>query len=361
MFTPDYFVAVGTLVGTALGVGVVTWISMLVMTRLLKRRFSDGQIDYSHLRRPAVMTAAALACYFVAPATSGKLTAQSIEILSHAMAIVVIVGVGWLILMVTDVIGQAISTEWDITKEDNRKERSMLTKFRVMRRVWIGLIVVCTAGAVLMTFPSIRSLGAGLLASAGVAGIVLGIALRPTLETFLASVQVALTEPINLDDVVIVEGEWGRIEEIRPTYVVVRIWDDRRLIVPLTYFIQQPFQNWTRTRADITGVVTLKLDYTTPIEQVRTKVGEIVQSNTNYDGRFWNVQITDADDRTMTLRVLCTAANASKAWDLRCAVREQLVTYLQENHPGALPRLRAEVAGGPEGSADGEQKAGLPG
>jgi len=343
-----YFVSLIVLSVTVLVTAAAAWIVAWVLTTLLIKRFGhrdqdpDIDISFGQVRRPFVLIAMALACYFVLPALNG-LSDRSIGILSHAMSIITIVGVGWLIVRVTDVVGQLVSTEFDISKEDNRRERAMLTKFRVMRRVWIGIIVVCTVGAVLMTFPSIRSLGAGLLASAGVAGIVLGIALRPTLETFLASVQVAITEPISIDDVLIVEGEWGRVEEIRPTYVVMRIWDDRRLIVPLTYFISQPFQNWTRTKAEVTGVVTLKLDFRTPIDKVREQVKQFVEEDENHDGRFWNVQITDSDDKAMTLRVLCTAGDASKAWNLRCAVREKMITWLQAEHPGALPRLRAEV------------------
>lgn len=342
---PDspYILALFTLGVTVLVTTAAAWLVMLLVERLLHRRVADGKVHWDLMRRPVVLTATALAGYFVLPTTAQGLSADSIVILGHAMSIIAIVGIGWLILMVTDAAGEAVASNWDISKQDNRKERAMLTKFRVMRRIWIAIVSVCTVGAVLMTFPSIRSLGAGLLASAGVAGIVLGMALRPTVETFLASVQVALTEPISIDDVLIVEGEWGRVEEIRPTYVVVRIWDDRRLIVPLTYFINSPFQNWTRTKAEITGVITLKLDFKTPVEEVRNKAGELVTADPNHDGRFWNVQITDADDKGMTLRVLCTAADASKAWNLRCAVREKLIVWLQESHPGSLPRLRAEV------------------
>lgn len=349
----DYVVALITLGTAVLVAGVVAWLAMLIVERLLNNRVADGEINWRQMRRPAVMTAVALAVYGILPTTTRGLSDDTVALLTHAMSIIAIVGVGWLILTITDAVGQVVGNAWDINKEDNRHERSMITKFRVLRRVWIAIVAVCTVGAVLMTFPSIRSLGAGLLASAGVAGIVLGIALRPTLETFLASLQVALTEPISIDDVVIVEGEWGRIEEIRPTYVVVKIWDDRRLIVPLTYFISQPFQNWTRTRSDITGVVTLKLDFRTPIEQVREKVGGLVTDNENYDGRFWNVQITETDDRTMTLRVLCTAADASKAWNLRCEVREKLITWLQAEHPVALPRVRASVEAGASGTGQG--------
>ncbi|MGB0767460.1 MAG: mechanosensitive ion channel family protein [Phycisphaeraceae bacterium] len=338
----DYVLSLSLLAGTVLVVGLVSWLVMLAVDCVLHKRVADGSVQWQRLNRPAVLTAVALSVYFAVYRANG-LSDDSIQILAHAMSMVAIVGVGWLVLAITDAMGEVLSNEWDISKEDNRKERAMLTKFRVMRRVWIGVIVICTVGAVLMTFPSIRSLGAGLLASAGVAGIVLGIALRPTLETFIASVQVALTEPINIDDVVIVEGEWGRIEEIRPTYVVVHIWDDRRLIVPLTHFIQKPFQNWTRTKSQLLGNVTIKVDFRTPVDAVREQAGEIVKSCKDFDGRFWNVQISDADDKGMTLRVLCTAADASKAWDLRCEVREKLIGWLQKTYPDSLPRLRAEI------------------
>ncbi|MDX1680190.1 MAG: mechanosensitive ion channel [Akkermansiaceae bacterium] len=340
--------AASILAGSALLAGLVAWIVMLLVDRVLRKRIAGDEVRWEQMNRPVVMVAAALAVYFVAPAVEGFKPVW-VDILAHAMAIVAMVGIGWLALTVTDVAGEVLSRGWDIDKQDNRRERAMLTKFRVMRRVWIALVAVCTVGAVLMTFPAIRSLGAGMLASAGVAGLVLGIALRPTLETLLASVQVALTEPISIDDVVIVEGEWGRIEEIRPTYVVVRIWDDRRLIVPLTYFISKPFQNWTRNRADITGVVTLQVDFRTPVDEVRDYLGSFIEKDEDFDGRFWNVQITEAEDRAMTLRVLCTAADASKAWNLRCRVREQLIGWMQREHPDCLPRLRAELPGSKAG------------
>jgi small-conductance mechanosensitive channel len=339
----DNLTGVGILLGIALGGAFLAWLLVLLAERLLKQRIANGEVDWKPIRRPWILTVTAVLVHSSLGYTVRWFADGTHEIVYRALIVIAIIGLGWLIIMVTDAAGHVLSSKWDISKEDNRKERAMVTKFRVLRRVWIGLVALVTIGAILYTFPSIRSIGAGLLASAGVAGIVLGMALRPTVETFLASIQVALTEPISIDDVLIVEGEWGRVEEIRPTYVVVRIWDDRRLIVPLTHFIQQPFQNWTRTKAEITGVVTLKLDFKTPIEKAREQVKQFVEEDENYDGRFWNVQITDADDKAMTLRVLCTAGDASKAWDLRCAVREKMISWLQAEHPGALPRLRAEI------------------
>jgi small-conductance mechanosensitive channel len=195
----------------------------------------------------------------------------------------------------------------------------------------------------LMTFPQIRQLGASLLASAGVAGIVLGLAARPTISNFIAGLQIALTQAIRLDDVVIVQGEWGRIEEITTTYVVVRIWDQRRLIVPFSQFIDQPFQNWTRTGAEILGTVFIYADYTVPVQAVREKLEGIVKGCPNWDGRVVGLQVTDARERTVELRALVSAADSSKAWDLRCEVREQLIRYLQESYPESLSRTRVEL------------------
>jgi small-conductance mechanosensitive channel len=278
----------------------------------------------------------------VVPATG--VDAAVVAGVRHAAAVFLIIAVGWLIIAVTGVARRVVEHRYRMDVADNLAARSINTKFRVLTRVLVLLVTVFTVGAVLMTFPSIRAVGAGLLASAGVAGLVIGLAARPSIETALASIQIALTEPINIDDVLIVEGEWGRVEEIRATYVVVRIWDDRRLIVPLTYFLEQPFQNWTRSSADITGVVAVTVDYRTPVDAVRAAIKPVIESHSKFDGRFWNVQITDADARGMTLRILCTAADASNAWDLRCDVREALIAWLNEHHPDCLPRVRAELA-----------------
>ena len=199
----------------------------------------------------------------------------------------------------------------------------------------------------LMTFPQVRELGASVLASAGLAGIVVGFAARPVLQNLIAGVQIAIAQPIRIDDVVIVEGEWGRIEEITATYVVVKIWDQRRLIVPLNHFIEHPFQNWTRTDAEILGTVYLYVDYTVPVEAVRQELHRLLQASEKWDGRAWGLVVTNATDRALQLRALMSAADASAAWDLRCEVRERLIEYVQEHHPGGLPRIRAEMEATP--------------
>jgi small-conductance mechanosensitive channel len=195
----------------------------------------------------------------------------------------------------------------------------------------------------LMTFEKVRQLGTTILASAGVVGIVVGMAAQRTIATFIAGLQIAITQPIRVDDVVIVENEWGRIEEITLTYVVVRIWDLRRLIVPITYFIEKPFQNWTRISADILGTVFIYTDYTVPVDAIREQLQKILNESEHWDKKVCVLQVTSATDRTMELRALMSAADASMAWTLRCEVREKLIEFIKAEYPQALPKVRAEL------------------
>jgi small-conductance mechanosensitive channel len=328
------------------GAFVVAWLlvklSMRLIRRLGRKRWKEWiEAGLDPLDAPLLLTLPAAAVLAAASAT--RLDPGMVESIRHTALVVLILGVGWLTIASAGVARRVVEHRYQMDIADNLRARSINTKFRVLTRVLVLFVSLFTAGAVLMTFPSIRTVGAGLLASAGVAGLVIGLAARPYIETALASIQVALTEPINIDDVLIVEGEWGRVEEIRATYVVVRIWDDRRLIVPLTYFLQQPFQNWTRRSAEITGVVSVVVDLRTPVEAVRAAMKPVIESHPKHDGRFWNVQITDAGAHGMTLRILCTASDASNAWDLRCDLREALIAWLNECHPDCLPRVRAEI------------------
>jgi small-conductance mechanosensitive channel len=199
----------------------------------------------------------------------------------------------------------------------------------------------------LMVFQPVRQLGTAMIASAGVAGIVIGFAAQKSLGTLLAGFQIAMTQPIRIDDVVIVEGGWGKIEEITLTYVVVRIWDLRRLVVPITYFIEKPFQNWTRTSADILGTVMLQVDYTIPVDAVRQELTRILEESPNWDRKVNGLQVTEAKEKTLELRALMSSSDASKSWDLRCEVREKLVAFIQEHYPASLPLVRARLDRGP--------------
>jgi len=262
----------------------------------------------------------------------------------HAIGLGIIATLGWAAIAATRVIEDVITARFRIDLADNLRARRVHTLTRVLRGIAGVVVVVVTVSAMLMTFPGVRQVGVSLFASAGVAGLVIGLAAQRMLANLLAGIQVALTEPIRLDDVVIVENEWGWIEEIGTTYVVVRIWDLRRLIVPLSYFIEKPFQNWTRTTADILGTVFLYVDYTVPVEAVRQELQRIVEANDLWDRRVCNLQVTNASERTVELRALVSAATSPRAWDLRVHVREKLIEFLQRNHPECLPRMRAELA-----------------
>jgi len=264
--------------------------------------------------------------------------------LRQLLLILAITGVGWTLARAVRVIEHVISHREDLKSVDNLHARTLLTQTRGLRNVANFLIVVLTLGFVLLTFERVRQLGTGLLASAGVAGIVLGFAAQRSLSTILAGIQIALTQPIRVDDVVIVENEWGRIEEITLTYVVVRIWDKRRLVLPIVYFIERPFQNWTRVSADLLGTVNLHLDYSVPVDEIRAECKRILDGTPLWDGEAWCVQVTETTEHCMVVRPLFSARNASDQWDLRCEVREKLVAFVQRNYPHALPRVRAEVA-----------------
>ena len=222
----------------------------------------------------------------------------------------------------------------------NLEERGLLTRARVLTRVLSFVVLLVGLSLALMTIPDVRQLGASLLASAGIAGLVVGFAARPVLSNLLAGLQIALTEPIRINDVLIVEGEWGRVEEITGTYVVFRVWDDRRLILPLQWFIEHPFQNWTRTSASLLGTVFLWVDYTMPVDVLRAELRRVCAADPDWDGRLAIVHVTDATEGALQVRFLVSAANSARAWELRCRVREAMITFLQQRHPDHLPRRR---------------------
>ena len=226
---------------------------------------------------------------------------------------------------------------------DNLQARRIQTQTKVLARAAIVLIVMVGTGLALMTLPLLRQIGTSLLASAGVAGLVIGFAARPVLSNLLAGIQLALTQPIRLEDVVIVEKEWGQIEEITGTYVVVRIWDQRRMVVPLQWFIEHPFQNWTRNSSEILGTVLIWADYRLPLEPVRKEVERLCELAPEWDGRLCVTQVVDAGERAMQLRVLVSASDAGKSWELRCKVREGLIHFIQKYYPECLPRFRADL------------------
>jgi small-conductance mechanosensitive channel len=254
-----------------------------------------------------------------------------------------IIGFSWLIIKLTYVIEDIVYYNYSLDVENNISRRRIRTQFQFIKKIIITIVVIVGFSLVLMSFERMRELGTSLLASAGVAGVIIGFAAQRSIANILAGFQIAFTQPIRIDDVVIVENEWGRIEEINLTYVVVRIWDMRRLVLPITYFIEKPFQNWTRTSADIIGTVFLYLDYTVPLEEVRKELKLILDSTELWDKKVWVLQVTNSTEKSIEVRALMSAKDAPTAWDLRCLVREKLITYIQDKYPDALPKIRAEV------------------
>jgi len=268
---------------------------------------------------------------------------RSLPYISRALNLCLIAAVGWAFVVAIQVIGGLLTFRYSIDVEDNLQARRIRTQTQVIQRIAVVMIIVITAAAMLMTFPNARQIGASVFASAGVAGLVVGMAARSTFAGFIAGLQVALTQPIRIDDSVVVEGEWGWIEEIETTYVVVRLWDLRRLIVPLTYFIERPFQNWTRTTSEIIGTVFLYVDYSLPVAPVREEFHRILKDTKLWNGRTAAFQVTDFTERAMQLRAIMSASNSSAAFDLRCLVRERLIAFLQQNYPESLPLNRAQL------------------
>jgi hypothetical protein len=265
------------------------------------------------------------------------------EVVRNATSLLLIGLVALILFQIVDAAASFVLRQHRLDVSDNLQARSIHTQVVVLKKVAVTIIGIFAFASMLMVFDSVRQFGASILASAGIAGIVVGFAAQRSIGALLAGFQIALTQPIRVDDVVIVESEWGRIEDITLTYVVVQVWDLRRLIVPITYFIEQPFQNWTRSSADILGTVFLYVDYTVPLDPLRAELTRILGRSRFWDGKVNLLQVTDAKEHTLEIRALASAADASLAWDLRCEIREKLVTFVQQTFPESLPRLRASL------------------
>lgn len=353
---PYAWFAGAVVVGVAVGllVHIAVWHPVKRFARRTKTIVDE--ILERHWLRPSRYLFAIGAVYLLLPAVSGKLPTAAFTVLSKTVSALLAVAVVYALIKLVYVAEDTILHHFDVNVKDNLRARQVYTQVKIMRRLAITGIILIGVGVVALNFESFRNLGTGLLASAGVAGIVIGLAAQKTLGNLLAGIQIAITQPIRLDDVVIVEGEWGRIEEITLTYVVVRIWDLRRLILPISYFIEKPFQNWTRVSADILGTVFVYVDYTVPVEAIREEFTRMLQQSSNWDKKVNVVQVTDAKERTVEVRALMSAADASLAWDLRCEVREKLLAFLKDKYPQSLPRARVELTRG-DSEAQGDSSA----
>lgn len=315
-----------------------------ITSRLVRRRvFSASVLRFA--RAPGRLVVVLLVLQLVWDAAPGGL--PRLATVEHATALALTVALAWLGMRCVGGVAEAIISTHPVTTADNLHARRVQTQTRVLARTVMGIILFVGIALALMSFPAVRNIGASLLASAGVAGLVVGLAARPALGNVIAGLQLALTQPMRLDDVVIIEGEWGRIEDIRSSYVVVRIWDQRRLVVPLQWFIEHPFQNWTLTSSEIIGTVFVWADYRLPVAPVAAELERLCREAKEWDRRVCVLQVTDANERAMQLRALVSSADSGLNWDLRCRVRAGLIAYIQRHYPGCLPQARVEIDGKP--------------
>jgi small-conductance mechanosensitive channel len=336
--------AAGLILTTIILSLVVHYLFFKVAARLAGRTQTVlDDLLIQHCRGPSRIIVPVLALNLMLPLL--KVSPSTVVFFKQAFAVLLIISVAWLIVKITYVAESLILAQYKVDVKDNLRARRIHTQIQILRKVVILIVAVLALATILMTFDKVRQLGTSILASAGIVGIIVGIAAQKSIATLLAGIQMAITQPIRLDDVVIVEGEWGRIEEITLTYIVVRIWDLRRLIVPMTYFLEKPFQNWTRVSADLLGTVFIYVDYTVRIESVRQELRRILDNSKLWDGRVCVLQATNVTERTLELRALMSAQDSSSAWELRCQVREKLIEFVQRNYPEGLPKVRGEVRG----------------
>jgi len=341
-FAPPWAVTVIVLVAATAVAWIIHAATLALLGRLLGARRPYLRSVLDQTRNPArlgfLLIAMAIALQ------TAPLGADTRAFLSRLLGLGVICLIGWMALTALRIAANLYLLRFQVGTADNLMARKHVTQVRVLQRVAEVVIVLVTAGFALMTFSEVRQFGVTLFASAGVAGLVAGLAARPLMSNFLAGVQIAIAQPIRIDDAVIVENEWGNVEEITFTYVVLRLWDLRRMVVPISYFIEKPFQNWTRTGGELIGSVMLYVDHTTPVDAVRKKLIEIAAQSKLWNGKVVNLQVTDCKETTIELRALVSADNSGTVSDLRAEVREKLIEFLQREHPHALPRRRNEIS-----------------
>lgn len=325
---------------------LAAWLGYRLLRWFLLRlaaREPDSWFGRLHLiRGPFKLVLPALALQLLLPVNT--LFAGDHHGWTRLLNIVLISGVTWLAMRLVILAEDLFLRRYPLANKNNLAARRVHTQVSLLRKIAILLLLLLGIGLVLTSFDKVRQLGTTLLASAGIAGVIIGFAAQKSIATLVAGIQMAFTQPIRIDDVVIVEGEWGRIEEITLTYVVVQIWDKRRLIVPVTYFLEKPFQNWTRVSADLVGAIHLHFDYSVPLAALRDALTRALEGQALWDGETALLQVVNSGPQTLECRVLVSAADASDAWDLRCHVREFLITFVQENYPESLPRFRVSGA-----------------
>lgn len=325
----------------ALGLALIRIIAFIIKSRPTLFVFINTRFYFSHLHRP--IEALILAGCVGVGVSQVRFPKEIIIILDYAVHLSITAALGWLLLKIADAIRDGILGRYDISAKDNLAARRIHTQLKLIHHVVAALVVIFTIAFMLLLLPKVKQIGVGLVASAGVAGIILGFAAQKLLGNVMAGIQLAFAQPIRLEDAVIVENEFGWIEDISLLYVIVRLWDLRRLVLPVSYFIEKPFQNWTRVSANLLGTVFLYVDYSVPIDEVRNELTRILTANPDWDKKANVLQVTNTDNRSVELRALMSAADSSLLWNLRCDVREKLLQFLQRNYPGSLPQIRMNI------------------
>jgi small-conductance mechanosensitive channel len=330
------------LVALAVIIGLIV---KFMLSLLLRRKpkgekpaFSFSRSLLNRLSKPFSYFLPLLAVNFLLPLM--RMRTDIAQFFNKATEILLAISFANVLIALIKVFEDYVYHSFDIEKADNLKERKIRTQLQFIRRLAVSLVIILTVCAILLSFNNLRKIGTGLLTGVGVGGIIIGFAAQKSLGNFLAGFQIAFTQPLRIDDVLVVEGEWGRVEEITLSYVVLKIWDQRRLILPINYFVEKPFQNWTRNTSDILGTVFLYLDYSIPLQPVRTELTRLLENNPLWDKRINILQVTNASERTIEVRALMSAASSGNAFDLRCDVREGLIKFIQENYPQSLPTTR---------------------
>lgn len=342
---PDYLWNLLLVAGAILTGLIIKWLLAIIL-RLIYRKKDEYSLPRSiikHLGRPVSYFLPLMALNLAFPLL--RIKHSYLPAFDKLVDISLIISFAAILISVVNVVQEYVYHVYDLKVENNLRSRKVRTQLQFVRRLTISIVVTLTICAVLLNFDHLRKVGATLLTGVGVGGIIVGFAAQKSLGNFLAGFQIAFTQPIRIDDVLIVEGEWGRVEEITLTYVVVNIWDQRRLIVPINYFIEKPFQNWTRNTSELLGTVFLYMDYSIPLEPLRAEFNRLLDASPLWDKRVRVMQVTNASERTMEIRALMSAHNSGQAFDLRCYVREGLIDFIQRNYPGSLPRNRIMVNG----------------
>jgi small-conductance mechanosensitive channel len=341
-WVPQWMVGLGLVVGAIMAALFVYGTAARITKRALGERWPVVTLLLQRIAGPARLALCLVAVALVLPLA--PLNDVLREQLRHFFIVAVIALIGWITVRAVDMGAARYLQRFRLDSDENFLARKHVTQVRVFKRVIDTLIVIIAVSTALMTFESVKQYGVSLFASAGAAGLIVGLAARPLLSNLIAGVQIAITQPIRIEDAVIIENEWGWVEDIASTYVVIRLWDWRRMVVPLSYFIERPFQNWTRDTQSLIGAIAFHVDYCTDVSRIRQRLEQAVRESKLWDGAVVNLQVVEASPRAIELRALVSARSAPQSWDLRCEIREKLLAFIRLEMPEAFPRERAMIS-----------------